>query len=74
MIIVFTLWSNWKLKNWEGESREWTKVLNPILMALSSYFLAIEVVLIGSHTMGYLKSPWSYVKVIPMCLILYNTI
>lgn len=41
-------------------------------MALSIYFLVIEFVLLVSHTTTYLMSPWTYIKVLPMCLVLYN--
>jgi hypothetical protein len=72
MITYFTLWSNWRLKNFIDRPLDESDQFSTVLIVLGCYFLVIEAVLLASHTKTYLKSPWSYIKVIPMCLILVN--
>lgn len=71
-LVFFTLWSNWRLKNYNKHSEEESVSFGPTLFVLSIYFLSIEIVLLLSHTKTYLTSLWSYIKVVPMILILIN--
>lgn len=73
MLVLFTLWSLWRLKKFSERPADESDWIMFVLKVLGFYFLSIETVLLVSHTTSYLKSPWSYVKLIPVILVLINT-
>ena len=73
MLIVYTIWANFSLQKTEEWTVEYGDVLLNILFIMSMYFLLFEFIQFVSQPISFLLEGWSYIKTIPMLLVLYNT-
>lgn len=74
MLIVYTFWSNYTLQGASDWAVEAGTLFQNILVGFSLYFLVFELIQFVTHPIQYFLELWSYIKVLPMLLVLYNAI
>jgi len=73
MLIIYSIWSNFTLQGTSDWAVEAGPSLQLALEVMALYFLGFELIQFVTQPVQYLMEGWSYIKTIPMVLVLINT-